>query len=285
MQSTSSASVPTVAQSPKPGLAPPAPNASASIRHWTASTEPVAPPQKALIYSSPEWWMVGVTLLLALITLILAIYTGKLYRATVRLGKDARDTGTRQADEMEQSIAQATRSATAMEDVAKATSNNANIFTAFLHKQMRAYIAVNTGKAVYQDANLKFESSPVLTNTGLTPARNISYVITADILPTSLPEDFVFADHGCKRDNDATLSPRQEFVISSVVDKRFSDEEVKTIMEGREKRLYVWGTIKYEDIFGSRWHTNFCHSFVFPRNKEGEVAVFSNYNPTHNDST
>ena len=148
-----------------------------------------------------------------------------------------------------------------MEDVAAATRNNAALMQAVMHKQMRAYVTVDTGRAIYQDASLVFEYAPVLRNT----AKNISYKITADILPNELQEDFTFRDYGNERSNDASLAPRQEFVIRGIVQKVFSEEEVAAIMRGDERRLYAWGEVTYTDVFGDSWHTNFCHSVLFNR--------------------
>ena len=51
-------------------------------------------------YLSPEWGIVWATLVLAAITAALAVYTAKLYRATVSLGEEARKTSREQFEEM-----------------------------------------------------------------------------------------------------------------------------------------------------------------------------------------
>ena len=96
-------------------------------------------------YLGPEWSLVWVTLALALVTLGLAVYTFKLYRITVRINKTGEETGRDQADKMERSIAQALRSAAAMEDMVSATKANADKMEGVLHKQMRAYLVVEVG--------------------------------------------------------------------------------------------------------------------------------------------
>src|SRR5262249_20928665 len=48
--------------------------------------------------------------------------------------------------------------------------------------QLRAYLSVVIGTAVYQerDKNLRFEAKPTIVNTGQTPAYNVRYRIKAD---------------------------------------------------------------------------------------------------------
>jgi hypothetical protein len=79
-----------------------------------------------------------------------------------------------QGSDMKRSIDEATRAANAMEISAKAAtvaSQAAAQSVALLPKQMRAYLSVRIGGGVYQDraANLRFEVTPMLINTGLTP--------------------------------------------------------------------------------------------------------------------
>jgi hypothetical protein len=226
------------------------------------------------------------TLIVACVTAILAYYTYKLWDANKTLVEGAAQTAAAQSADMKNSIAEATRAADAMQSVAEATRANAVLVQNILHKQMRAYVAVNTGTTTYQDGNLRFASSPVLTNTGFTPARNVRNRVTAAVLDTNLPADYKFSDSGKMSTHDATLSPRQSFTISGVVSDRFEDAEVAVIMAGVKKRLYIWGTVTYEDVFGGSWETHFCHNFNFYRaNDKEEWKVGAYYNATHNSTT
>ena len=172
-----------------------------------------------------------------------------------------------------------------MELVAKATENNASLMQRLMHKQMRAYVAVDVGDATYQDEKLRFAASVTLRNSGYTPAKNITYTITADILDSELSKDFEFKDYGVKTTNDATLSPRQDFAIRGIVSDRVAEDQVSSIKAGDGKNLYVWGTVSYEDIFSNHWYTNFCYRYAFFANANNEYRVSTNYNPRHNDST
>lgn len=60
--------------------------------------------EQANDYASSEWWLVWVTLILAVITAILACYTAKLWGATKTLAEDARNTADRQAGDTQESL-------------------------------------------------------------------------------------------------------------------------------------------------------------------------------------
>lgn len=224
------------------------------------------------------------TMALAIITAILAYYTFRLWRANKTLVEGAKSTAAQQAQDMRSSIEQAARSADAIASVAEATKANAALVQGVMQKQMRAYIAVNIGKATYQDANNRFASSPEITNTGLSPARNVSYRMAAAILDAHTLKEYVFPEPAQSFQNDATLSARQTFTINAVVGERYSDDEVVEIMNGERKRLFVWGTVTYDDIFDCHWETKFCHNSVFYKIGD-EVKINSWYFYGHNSAT
>jgi hypothetical protein len=172
-----------------------------------------------------------------------------------------------------------------MSDVAEATRNNTALMQQVIQKQMRAYVVADTGTGTYQDEHLNFAGSPVLINTGLTPARNVSYKIVARILNVADIIEAVLSDGGPIQQHDVVLTPKQTFVIQGVVNTRFSDSDVQEIMKGETRRLFVWGTVTYDDIFGSSWETNFCHYYTFYPNEEKKIVFRGYYNPTHNNAT
>jgi len=136
-----------------------------------------------------------------------------------------------------------------MRDVADATKNNANLMSSMLSKKMRVYIQINIGKSTAQRGeDVVFGSWPEIVNVGLTPAKNVSYRVMADVLDVAtsasdVPEpQQVFT-------NDATLNPRQSFTIQAAVTRRFGPSEVEAISKGDSKRLFVWGIITYDDVF------------------------------------
>jgi len=218
--------------------------------------------------------------LLLFFTLAIAGFTGTLYLATRGLLR----TATKQGEDTAETISISGRSVLAMQEVAQATRDNASLLQGIMHKQMRAYIAVDLGLATYQDERLRFAAQAVLVNTGFTPARNVSSKIRADILPVG-SEIMDLPDAGPLRLADATLAPRQNFVVHGIVDHRYSDEEVTLIMKGEQKRLVIWGDITYDDVFGGKWLTKFCHTFVFYPASDGVIKVNGYFYAKHNSAT
>lgn len=215
-------------------------------------------------------------------TLFVAIFTFTLWIATQRLGELALEQG----EAMDKSIAEAARATEATASIAKATTDNAALMQGILHKQMRAYISVEAGLPLYQDENIRFQGKPVLTNTGFTPARNVSYHAMAAVLDTHLRDDYVFERFGNASGNDTTLSPRQSITINNaIVRERHPDNEVEGIMSGQARRLYVWGVVQYEDIFGGKWETNFCFNYTFFRDGKGDLLWSSFIFNRHNSAT
>jgi hypothetical protein len=225
------------------------------------------------------------TVVLAAVTALLALFTGGLWLATYRLGRDAKQTAARQTADTQNSLRIAAESGAALKEVAEATKNNALLMSGMLRKQMRAYIAVDIGSTTYQDENARFDSAPVLINTGFTPALEVSYRAQAAVLSTNLSSDFEFSAAGPLYGNDASLSPRQQFIIHAMVDHRFSDAEVEEIKKGAVKRLFVWGTVTYKDVYGESWMTKFCHNFVFVPNADGRWRPLGFYYARHNSTT
>jgi len=167
-----------------------------------------------------------------------------------------------QSASLERSVAETARFASAMEGVAKSLEITAEACQqaavasqqsiASLRQQMRAWLTINIGGGIPQarDKGLKFDARPLILNTGLTPARNVRYLIKAAILPIPLPEDF---DHSIETEKKAggnTIGAHQNAQMLGVVEDYVPDEQVDGIKIGKGTGLYAWGIVFYEDIFG-----------------------------------
>jgi hypothetical protein len=148
---------------------------------------------------------------------------------------------------------------------------------------LRAYLTVTVGAIhLYQERqdNKRFEARPNLTNTGNTPARNVSIRIAADILPIPIPRDFQFPLPGGETKNAGIVGSREVMALAGTVDHFVPDEEIGSIKEGRTKALCVWGVITYDDIFGASHYTKFGQWITW--NPNG--AIFGYYLVEQNDS-
>lgn len=222
---------------------------------------------------------------LALVTGVLALFTFLLWWANLRLIKGAENTARRQSLEMQQSIAEAHQSALAMADVAVTMRANTAAMQETMKKQMRAYVSADPGFGVYQDEHNNFQGAVVLSNSGFTPARHISHRVHAAVLLMGDAENHVFEDTKSYLETDSSLSPRTTYTIfGGIVPDRLSTEEVEETMLGNVRRLFVWGSVRYVDVFDESHETFFCHNFTFPT-ISNEVKVQTFYHNTHNQTT
>jgi hypothetical protein len=193
-----------------------------------------------------------------------------------------------QSEDMKESIKASKRAADAMEKSAKAAtiaSENVVVVTERTGQQIRAYLCVNIWTGVYQERakGLRFEAKPILINTGQTPAYNVSYKAKADIFPFPLPDNFTLPPLDSPGFSAGLLGPHQNFILNAVVNKDYDDAEVENIKRGKGQRVYIWGTVNYEDVFGEKKYTNFFQSIVWTPTKEGE-GVIGNYLSQHSDA-
>jgi len=135
---------------------------------------------------------------------------------------------TAQSIDTKNSIAEASRAATAMESVATgiaASAKAAQESVATLRErtaaQMRPYLTVLIGTGVYQERgkNLKFEVKPLLVNSGHTPAHNVTYRAKAAVLDSPLPEDVVLNDPDHTLKSSFVLGPQQNITLNAIVDE------------------------------------------------------------------
>lgn len=194
-----------------------------------------------------------------------------------------------QSKDMKTTINEITRFAGAMEHVAGSMLTSANaakesveILKSRTAHQMRAYLCVTIGVAIFQDRQkgLRFEAKPNLTNTGHTPATDVWYVAKADILPLPLKEDFPFALSGGAK-GAAVVGPQQNASMSAIVDNFYPEEDIPTIKSGVGVGLVVWGIVNYKDVFGATHTTKFAQNLVWL----ADDSIFGYYIPGHNDAT
>jgi hypothetical protein len=165
---------------------------------------------------------------------------------------------TGQTADMQASIGQTARTAVAMEGVAEALATSAATGERIANRQemvselqTRAYVAVNYVGIVPQnnDTMYRFEPRFALTGSGLTPAYNLSYISACDVLPHPIPQDFPFPLPESLNPSVGMLGPRNNFTVSAVAPKMYSDIEIAEMKAGTTRRLHVWGMVTYEDAF------------------------------------
>jgi hypothetical protein len=216
---------------------------------------------EGVIVSRERIFDVLATIITAIFTVVLALSTVLLWKET----KDLRNFAQQQSEDMRASIDQATRSANAMGDVAKALAVDAETGRA----NVRAYLTVALGGVIPQnkETSFRYEVRMTIQNVGNTPAYNVRSNAHADLLPSPLPDDFQLPAFVAASSGVSTMGPHQNSFFTAVVNRIYTDDEVHEMEFGPNKQLYVYGTITYEDAFGKSRETNFCQ--VIPWLKGG----------------
>lgn len=185
------------------------------------------------------------------------------------------DVAARQSTDMQNSIRESARAATAIEALGvsvAASARTAAESVATLKErtalQMRPYLSVIIGSAAYQerDKNIKFAAHPTLINAGNTPARNVSYAASAAILPVPVPQGFVWPPVSAP-EAGADMGPHETRILSAIVPDFVADEDVESIKLSRDRALFVWGIVRYTDVFGDEHHTEFSQNLLWLSDK------------------
>lgn len=165
---------------------------------------------------------------------------------------------------------------------AKAAWHSAYLAEDTSKRQLRAYISVTpffiTAFSNRTRASIKYR----ITNHGTTPATIISNVARVEILPYSLPANFTFPDLTHPDPGRFVIHPNQFFESNRVASRAFTDSEIGEITDGRNSRIYIYGAIKYTDIYGTEHFTKFCSSVAGGENLK-QVAGLREYVPDHVD--
>lgn len=225
--------------------------------------------------SSPEWWLVYLTAVLAATTAALAWYTASLYRATVALGKEAKTSGAAQTEKMEKSIVVAQTAADA------AVESNKLSREMFISSErpwvVVDFVQVKSG-LIFNEIGASLDIEFTFKNVGKSPARNVTVEVklypmsplfsdpvgeqNAFVLSTQDNETYVpRARRVLHRTHDETLQ-RSVFITKPDLDKATSFEDIKFIVP------VVIGWVRYEFITDDEfYYTNFMYQ-VF-REPEG----------------
>lgn len=198
------------------------------------------------------------------------------------------EASTQQSADMKESIKQATRAATAMEKFAeaatvasKAAAESVVTVKDSMSRQLRAYLCVNFATAGFQkpETKFRFEVRLNLLNAGFTPGYKVSYRAHVDVLQFPLPSDFTFPLPNVPGGSESTLGHGQSLIMGQVVDRIYSEEEAAEVRAGLTKRLYIYGTANYEDVYHNQRYTNFCFSVIW-----GDKDCVGVFTKRHNDA-
>jgi hypothetical protein len=143
-------------------------------------------------------------------------------------------------------------------------------------RQLRAYVAVYGTH--FKAASERFESHLEIKNTGQTPARNCRIITVSCIMLHPPTEGFDFTSVNPITEPSVTvLAAGQRTGSLAYFDKtEFTNEEIAEAMkENGWLRIYSYGNVTYDDVFGNSHWTNFC--LYFQREDKSLAATNSQY--------
>jgi len=81
---------------------------------------------------------------------------------------------------------------------------------------------------------------------------------TAKAIPKGTPKDFIYGplNEGAMH-SDTLLQPGMRLILNSTKNPTLSQTQIDMVRSGDEI-AYIFGKIRYYDIFGSEHHTTFC---------------------------
>jgi hypothetical protein len=203
-------------------------------------------------YSSSEWWLVYLTFALAFVTLGLAIYTAKLYRATVGLGSEAKSTSDRQAAEMEKSLAIAKEAADAAQksaDVAEKTLTLGERPYVFAFNVSKFCISEDLIPAItYEVAN--FGKTPAIIERVQAALENIESNLDTPIEVDSLVSAPIFSG------GEVRKGIKNETPSNMINFKTIDNAIVPDLKRGEE--LFFRVIIRYRGPFTEGHESSFC---------------------------
>ena len=208
-------------------------------------------------YTSPEWWLVYVTIALVAVTTGLAVYTALLWRATKRLAVDAKKTADRQAMETQQSLA-----------IAKASADHTKESVDLARKE---FISTHRPKIILRDAYCLDNEidSPiivhyVLVNSGETPARIILSVLELKLIygPGFGAETPPSIQNNQNDIGDLPLDPGEEVTRTYSGTRHWRTDDGSRFKSNYSyEGVFFYGHIIYEDLNGIKRHTAFWRKY------------------------
>ena len=126
--------------------------------------------------------------------------------------------------------------------------------------ETRAFITIKNAKLkkTINDSGTKdrAEVEADFTNTGRSPAKNISMRVVADFHESDAPEQLVYQGL-LSQEGQGVVANGRDFSVPTWREHALTEPELQQVRLGKFK-LYVWGTADYDDMFDNHWTTRFC---------------------------
>jgi hypothetical protein len=152
------------------------------------------------------------------------------------------------------SLVDAKTAAGAAERAAKATEDAVELSRKTAQQQLRAYLFIKTPRILVFAHNKKCWNEVWVRNYGQTPAHDVEVVTNTDFLePNTLPFPELEKP---KELSKSSLAPAGEVTFTTATDDPLTADQVGGVASGN-LAFFVWGEIRYTDVFGCPQTTHF----------------------------
>ena len=234
-------------------------------------------------------WFYGLFNDVTFTDIMLVIFNGLLVFFTARLFYFARGlwrSAEKQSKDLKLSAEASVRFADAMEKVAKAMEETSKTNKEVSWRQqrfMRAHLSVFPRGWVKQnmETGQPYEIHVLINNSGNTPAYNVTTTISLDIFPFPLPEEIDLSLPPTLDIKMSIAAHSQDTFIVGRLNRLITNEEFEQVVKGVSPKMYVFGEIHYDDVFGESHYTNFCRWASW--DTKWHITMFNS--PRHNEAT
>jgi hypothetical protein len=209
----------------------------------------------------------------------IAVFTFFLVLATIGLGIVA----IVQINFLERAETISAQSAKAAKEAADATRDSVNLAKDTAERQLRAYVYVLPPPQGIPNAVADGLQRAVVAvrNSGQTPAYQMQFRGNFGFGPYPAPTNPTFREgpYG----GAMVLNPATELTTGAVIstEEKFSQADLDSIVDGKTRRLYIFGSVIYKDAFGKDRVTEFCFAYY----GKGPVLTSMDYCGQHNRQT
>ncbi|WP_430396794.1 hypothetical protein [Ferrovibrio sp.] len=159
----------------------------------------------------------------------------------------------------------ATRLLQQRQAAAAASIREAQAARAAAARENRAYLVVEAAGLSNFGAYMVVAGQFSITNQGRSPALQLRQSAALKVLPQPLPDDQAFPapkDWPSPGQPLPSLGPGIS-LRSQAPGGPFPPDMLGALIEGQQNRLYLIGSIAYEDVHGTAHETRFCHALRF----------------------
>jgi hypothetical protein len=199
---------------------------------------------------SEESGLVAPTWALVIATVALAVYTARLFRATVKLGDEAKRTSEQQRADTKESLE-------VSEAAAAAATKSADVAEKTLKVTQRGYLTLSRVKFEGLSAGQQPQRFMCATaNKGNTPIRIVAKYLMRGVVD-SLPDTPVL---GAQADAVATpLAPGDDVGHNFTLDP-LPESKLAEVLAGT-KNFFIYGFFDYVDVFSEQHRMGFCFRY------------------------